>query len=155
MAVRTAHSNTARADEATAAALEVIGRPVNGHAGEAADVVEALNDDEALHALRLLALDNLIDLVNLREALAERDARISELETHVETWRQRSFSESSARERESAAAYQRQRELVSVLHRQLIENDALTAELAWRRLPWWRRIGRRPTPASALSPAPG
>jgi hypothetical protein len=39
-------------------------------------------------------------------------------------------------------ASRRERDLVTVLHSELIRNENLAEELAWRRKPWFRRIGR-------------
>lgn len=130
--------------------IEVLGRAVDG---ELARHLQSTGDreptgDETMRALRLLALDNLIDLVQLRETLAATEARAALLETQLMSWRDRALAEAAGRTADASEAFQRQRELVTVLHRQLIENDELQAELAWRRRPWWRRLRRRPATAS-------
>lgn len=127
-------------------AIEVLGRAIKGAASPSLSgngVVDG-TAEETMRALRLLALDNLIDLVQLRESLAEREAQISILEAEVSSWRQRALSETVARKADAAEAYSRQRELVTVLHRQLIENDELHEQLAHsRRRSFWRRLFRR------------
>ena len=127
-------------------AVEVLGRAIKG-AGAQLSISNGQTDataDETMRALRLLALDNLIDLVQLREQLAEREAQISILEAEVASWRQRALSETVARKTDATEAYSRQRELVSVLHRQLIQNDELQAQLERsQRRSWWRRLLRR------------
>ncbi len=132
--------------------LQVTGRvvaPAAVRAG-AVDHIGRAVDGETMRALRLLALDNLIDIVRLRESLAQRDAEVAALQADRDRWRERALSESGARQAEASLAFARQRELVTVLHRQLIENDELHEAIAWRRRPWWRRIGKRgPTARSA------
>ena len=91
----------------------------------------AFGTDETLRALRLLVLDNLIDIVDLREKLIEREAEAVAL------------TEKALRKTEAARARHHERELVTVLHRQMIDIDVLSGELAWRREPWWRRPSAR------------
>jgi hypothetical protein len=103
-----------------------------------------------MRALRLLAMDNLVDLIGLRETLAEKEALIAILEKDLSTWRERALNEACARKADSALAFDRERELVRVLHRQLTENDVLLEQIAWLRRPWWRRLRRRAT-ATAIA----
>jgi len=102
-----------------------------------------LNHDETLRALRLLALDNLIDIVDLREKLVEREAEAVALTEELTRWRTKALTEQALRKTEAARARHHERELVTVLHRQMIDLDRLAAELSWRREPWWRRPSAR------------
>ncbi|MBV8444297.1 MAG: hypothetical protein JOZ92_00115 [Candidatus Dormibacteraeota bacterium] len=134
--------------------IEVLGRLV-GTLGVPDTVADS--NEVTLRSLRALALDNLVDVIRLREQIAERDTRIVELRQDVAAWMDRTRTLSVTRTAEKAAAHQRERELVTVLHQTITENTDLRAELEWRRKPWWRR-GRRPepavTPAQLLASAP-
>jgi len=136
-------------------AVELLGRVVD-HPLAGSVLPEDATPEESLHSLRLLALDNLADIVHLRELLAWRDRRIAELEADVECWQERAQTLSTARASEKLAAYRRERELITVLHQTMLENEDLAAELHWRSRPWWRR-GARPkaaaTPAELLASA--
>ena len=72
----------------------------------------------------------------------ERDAEVAALTVEVDTWRGRALDEHAQRGAEQREAVRRERELVTVLHSELIRNETLSGELAWRRKPWFRRIGR-------------
>ena len=138
-------------------AIEVLGRAMKGAAATAPPTNghDLSTAGETMRALRLLALDNLIDLVQLRESLAERDAQVSLLEAEASAWRLRALTEASARKADAAEAYERQRELVTVLHRQLIQNDELQDELTRQRRSWWYRLfHRRSTPGPVPASAP-
>ena len=107
---------------------------------------EALDEPyspDTLRALRLLAMDNLVDIIQLREVVQERDAQVAVLTGEVDLWRARALEEHAHRGVEQAEYQRRERELVTVLHSELIRNETLSGELAWRRKPWFRRIGRR------------
>jgi len=142
------------AELTTDGVIEVLGRLV-GTLG-VPDAVPG-SDEVTLRSLRTLALDNLVDVIRLREQIAERDTRIVELRQDVAAWMDRTRTLSVTRSTEKAAAHQRERELVSVLHQTITENAGLRSELEWRRKPWWRR-GRRPepaaTPAQLIASAP-
>jgi hypothetical protein len=97
---------------------------------------------DTVRALRLLAMDNLVDIIQLREAVQERDAQIGELTSEVDMWRTRAVEGHVQRAVEQREAVRRERELVTVLHSELIRNETLSGELAWRRKPWFRRIGQ-------------
>jgi hypothetical protein len=98
---------------------------------------------DTLRALRLLAMDNLVDIIQLREVVQERDAQLAALTAEVDVWRSRALEEHAHRGVEQAEYHRRERELVTVLHSELIRNETLSGELAWRRKPWFRRIGQR------------
>jgi hypothetical protein len=95
-----------------------------------------------VRALRLLAMDNLVDIIQLREVVQEREAQAAALTAEVDMWRARALDEHAHRGVEQREAVRRERELVTVLHSELIRNETLAGELAWRRKPWFRRVGR-------------
>jgi hypothetical protein len=98
---------------------------------------------DTVRALRLLAMDNLVDIIQLRELVQERDAQVAALTAEVDMWRVRALEEHANRAVEQTEYVRRERELVTVLHSELIRNEALTGELDWRRKPWFRRLGHR------------
>ena len=106
------------------------------------EAVDEPYSPDTVRALRLLAMDNLIDIIQLREAVQERDAQVAALSAEVDTWRARALEEHAHRGVEQREAVRRERELVTVLHSELIRNETLSGELAWRRKPWFRRVGR-------------
>jgi hypothetical protein len=106
------------------------------------DGVDEPYSPDTVRALRLLAMDNLVDIIQLREAVQERDAQIAELTGEVDLWRTRAVEGHVQRAVEQREAVRRERELVTVLHSELIRNETLSGELAWRRKPWFRRIGQ-------------
>jgi hypothetical protein len=86
-------------------------------------------------------MDNLVDIIQLREVVQERDAQRAALTAEVDMWRGRAVDEHAQRGVEQREAVRRERELVTVLHSELIRNETLSGELAWRRKPWFRRLG--------------
>jgi hypothetical protein len=123
------------------ALLEMVGRSEQrlAEALHATEPVSGAITDETVHALRMLAIDNLIDIVQLRETLQERDAEIASLTSELDEWREIALRERSRRRVDADASYQREHDIVSALHHQMFENEALVEELSWRRRPWWRR----------------
>jgi hypothetical protein len=107
------------------------------------DSVDAPYGADTVRALRLLAMDNLVDIIQLRELVQERDQQVAALTAEVDMWRVRALEEHANRSVERAEYVRRERELVTVLHSELIRNEVLTGELAWRRKPWFRRLGHR------------
>jgi len=106
------------------------------------DGVDEPYSPDTVRALRLLAMDNLVDIIQLREAVQERDAQIAELTGEVDLWRTRAVEGHVQRAVEQREAVRRERELVTVLHSEFIRNETLSGVLAWRRKPWFRRIGQ-------------
>ncbi|HVC42694.1 MAG TPA: hypothetical protein VND54_12015 [Candidatus Saccharimonadales bacterium] len=106
------------------------------------DAVDEPYSPDTVRALRLLAMDNLVDIIQLREAVQERDAQVAALSAELDLWRTRAVEEHAQRDVEQREAVRRERELVTVLHNELIRNETLSGELAWRRKPWFRRVGR-------------
>jgi hypothetical protein len=101
-----------------------------------------LTPDETLRALRLLAVDSLVDIVHLRETVALQESRIRTLEREVQTWRERAVAEGDARHMEGLASHRRERDLISILHHQMLTTQAMSDELDRRPLRWWRRRKR-------------
>jgi hypothetical protein len=97
---------------------------------------------DTVRALRLLAMDNLVDIIQLREVVQERDAQVVELTAELDQWRGRALDERALRAMDQREATRRERDLVTVLHSELIRNEALAGELSWRRKPWFKRIGK-------------
>jgi hypothetical protein len=106
------------------------------------EAVDEPYSPDTVRALRLLAMDNLVDIIQLREGVQERDAQIVALTGEVDMWRARALEEHAHRGVEQRESVRRERELVTILHSELVRNEILSGELAWRRLPWFRRIGR-------------
>ena len=107
------------------------------------DAVDEPYSPDTVRALRLLAMDNLVDIIQLREIVQERDAQVAALTGEVDLWRVRALEEHAQRGVEQREAVHRERELVTVLHSELIRNETLSGEQEWRRKPWFRRIGRQ------------
>jgi hypothetical protein len=107
------------------------------------EAVDEPYSPDTVRALRLLAMDNLVDIIQLREIVQERDAQVAALTGEVDLWRARALEEHAQRGVEQREAVHRERQLVTVLHSELIRNETLSGELAWRRKPWFRRIGRQ------------
>jgi hypothetical protein len=120
--------------------LELVG--ATQLAAEALPSEPQLSPDETLRALRLLALDNLVDIVHLRETIAAQSARIDALESEVDTWRERAIAEGDARHAEALAAHRRERDLISVVHHQMLTVQAMSDELDRGRRRRWRRRAR-------------
>jgi hypothetical protein len=101
----------------------------------------AVDDTPVVLALQLQAIDNFVEMIRLRTAVADRDRRIATLTVGLRTWRQRAGLEQAGRRRDAGEARDREREIISLLHQQMQVADAATAELERiRALPWWRRL---------------
>jgi hypothetical protein len=105
------------------------------------EAVDEPYSPDTVRALRLLAMDNLVDIIQLREVVQERDAQVVELTAEVDMWRGRALDEHALRGMDQREATRRERDLVTVLHSELVRNEVLSGELSWRRKPWFRRIG--------------
>ena len=102
-----------------------------------------LDDTPVVLALQMQAIDNFVEMIRLRTAIADRDRRIASLTVGLRTWRERAAVELAERRREAAESRDREREIVSLLHQQMQMADSATAELErLRARPWWRRLGR-------------
>ncbi len=98
-----------------------------------------LTHDETLRALRLLAVDSLVDVVHLRETVATQNTRIKALETELQTWRERALTEAEDRRSDVLAAHRRERDLISVVHHQMLTTQSMSDELDRKRRRIWRR----------------
>jgi hypothetical protein len=106
------------------------------------EAVDEPYSPDTVRALRLLAMDNLVDIIQLRELVQERDAQVVELTAEVDMWRGRALDEHALRGMDQREATRRERDLVTVLHSELVRNEVLAGELSWRRKPWFKRIGK-------------
>lgn len=101
----------------------------------------AVEETPAMLAVQLQLIDNFVEMIRMRTEIAEKDLRIADLSAGIRTWRERAATEEAARRRDGAEAREREREIVSLLHQQMLVADAATAELERiRALPWWRRL---------------
>jgi hypothetical protein len=116
--------------------VELVGRRT-----EERPTASAVDDTPVVLALQHLAVDNFVELIQLRTAMAEKDRRIATLTLGLHSWRERAGTEQSQRRRDAAEAHDRERELVSLLHQQMQVADSATAELERARSrSWWRRL---------------
>jgi hypothetical protein len=99
--------------------------------------------------------DLLSEIQTLKESLVARDEMIDTLRQQLGAWQTRSSAEMRAREVESRAAFDRERQLVTVIHRQLTEMQAVhQRELARTAVP--ATFAATPTPAPVpVTVAPG
>ncbi|MBV8195921.1 MAG: hypothetical protein JOY80_10380 [Candidatus Dormibacteraeota bacterium] len=100
-----------------------------------------------IEVLGQLVLDRVAEIVELRELLDRSERNVAELTHEVEQWRGKALSEAAMRKVEAETALRHERELVTVIHAKMTEIDTLSTELDWRRLSWWRRLGRTPPPS--------
>lgn len=84
---------------------------------------------------QLHELDQVVEIARLSELLVEKDARIALLERGIARWRERALNEVDARSASEQRGYERERELVAVIHQQLttIELAEQTAQAALTR----------------------
>lgn len=104
-----------------------------------------------IELLGTLVVDRVAEIVELRQALADQSAIIAQLRSEAASWRTRALTELAERRMDAEASRRHERELVSEIHRRMIEIDVLAAELAWRKRGWWRRVGRS-GPAAMATP---
>ena len=115
--------------------VELAGNP------RAARTAGRIDDTPVVLALQLQAIDNFVEMIRLRTAIAEKDRRIATLTVGLRTWRDRAGKEEAGRRQEIADAHEREREIISLLHQQMRVADEATEELERvRALPWWRRL---------------
>lgn len=100
-----------------------------------------VEETPAMLAVQLQLIDNFVEMIRMRTEIAEKDLRVADLTAGIHTWRERAAAEQAARRLDAAEAREREREIVSLLHQQMLVADAATAELERiRALPRWRRI---------------
>jgi hypothetical protein len=101
----------------------------------------AIDETPVVLALQLQAIDNFVEMIRLRTAIADKDRRIATLTVGLRTWRERTGASEAARRSEATEGREREREIISLLHQQMQVADSATAELErLRALRWWRRI---------------
>lgn len=129
----------APADALSDQIIELVGirtAPLGGAAPAA-----ATTEEPTILALQMQLIDNFVELIRMRTEIAERDVRINTLTEGIRTWRERVSVEQAERRRDAAEAREREREVISLLHQQMLVADSATAELERiRALPWWRRF---------------
>ena len=84
-------------------------------------------------------LDMLAEVAHLKEVLAAKDAHIETLETMVLAWKAQAQNEGRARVLDGERNFERERDLIRVIHHQLIELEGQAAPPPRSR--WWRRGG--------------
>ena len=96
---------------------------------------------DAVVELQVHAVDQLVEIIELRGIVEEREAHISTLASGLRTWRERALAEKGIRGAEREHFQQREAELVSELHQQVLRVQELEETLARiRRRHWWQRI---------------
>ena len=107
--------------------VELTGRRVGGavHSKQRLEVATAVETAVLPHQLH--ELDQVVEIARLCELLVEKDARIALLERGIGTWRDRLQTEMSDRRTAEHLAFERERELVGVIHQQLTTIDEATA----------------------------
>jgi chromosome segregation ATPase len=107
-------------------AVEVVGRRV-------AILDPAVEGAVLPHQLH--QIDQVVEIARLGELLVEKEARIALLERGLGEWRERAHIETAVREASEKAAYEREHELIGVIHQQLmaIESAERNTEAALAR----------------------
>ena len=68
---------------------------------------------------QLHEIDQVIEMARLGELLVEKDARVALLERGLADWRERARLEIDAREAAERLAFERERDLIGVIHQQI------------------------------------
>ena len=96
---------------------------------------------DAIVELQVHAVGQLVEIIELRGIVEEREAHISALASGLRTWRERALAEKGIRGAEREHLQEREAELVSELHQQVLRVQELEETLARiRRRHWWQRI---------------
>jgi chromosome segregation ATPase len=90
--------------------------PVVELVGHRADLVAL---DSAVLPHQLHEIDQVLEIARLSELLVEKDARIALLERGIAEWRERAHAETSARLTAERESYEREHQLIGIIHRQL------------------------------------
>ena len=98
--------------------VELIGRPTTQPRVGLRGVIEAAVD-EAVLPHQLHEIDQVIELAQLGELLIEKDARVALLERGLADWRERARLEIEARAAAEHLAFERERDLIGVIHQQI------------------------------------
>lgn len=112
--------------------------PADGRAVEVVGRRVALLDpalEGAVLPHQLHQIDQVVEIARLGELLVEKDARIALLERGLGEWRERAHVEAAVRETSERDAYEREHELIGVIHKQLtaIESAERNTETALAR----------------------
>jgi hypothetical protein len=83
-------------------------------------------------------LSLLAEVSHLQETIEAKDEHINTLQTQLWSWRGQAMSEAGARDADAKAAYERESELVRVVHMQMIEIERLQTP-APKRHRWFKR----------------
>ena len=106
---------------------------------KAADAVELVGVPLRHGRDRANTMDLLVQIALLRDTLSAKDAHIATLKTQVWAWKSQATNEAKERIADSRASYDREGELVRVIHHQLIQLEALQSPAPKKR--WWLRRG--------------
>jgi len=108
------------------AVVELVGRPTATPRFVAQPSIESAVESAVLpHQLH--EIDQVIEIARLSELLVEKDARISLLERGVAEWRERARVEIEAHSGAERLAFERERDLVGVIHQQISAIDSAEA----------------------------
>jgi chromosome segregation ATPase len=103
--------------------VELIGRPTAPPRLEPRTAVQSAVDAAVLRH-QLHEIDQVIEIARLGELLLEKDARISLLERGLADWRERAQTERDAHAGADRLAFERERDLVGVIHQQISAVEA-------------------------------
>jgi hypothetical protein len=98
--------------------VELIGHPAAPPRFASRTAIEAAVD-EAVLPHQLHEIDQVIELAQLAELLVEKDARVALLERGLADWRERARLEIEARAAAERLAFERERDLIGVIHQQI------------------------------------
>lgn len=79
------------------------------------------------------------EVERLRELMEVKDNHIASLETQVWAWRSQAHNEGRSRHAEHEMAWERERDLIRVLHHQILHVQAIDEREAVRRR-WWKSL---------------
>jgi hypothetical protein len=98
--------------------VELIGHPTTQPRVDSRSAIEAAVD-QAVLPHQLHEIDQIIELAQLGELLVEKDARVALLERGLADWRERARLEIEARAAAERLAFERERDLIGVIHQQI------------------------------------
>lgn len=109
------------------AAVELIGFPMDRVSGsrDLDDRSEEGTVRQQLAAEVGRAVDLMVEVARLQEALAAARSHAAHLESELSRWQERADNEAIARARERAESHERERDLIRILHRQIIRAQAV------------------------------
>src|ERR1035441_2601329 len=98
--------------------VELIGHPTTAPRIASRTAIDAAVD-QAVLPHQLHEIDQIIELAQLGELLVEKDARVALLERGLADWRERARLEIDARAAAERVAFERERDLIGVIHQQI------------------------------------